>query len=124
MSKGNSNREVKLRLFAENPYCYYCDCLMVLTPPDARTLPDNAATIEHRISRYNPARWRKKRKNERRRVLACYKCNQERSNLETLCLSREEVLKRSQGWSLSPRGNPKIIQPLDNIIQVKKVLNA
>jgi hypothetical protein len=121
---GSSNRETKLKLFAEDSKCYYCRCEMALTEPNAKSLPPNAATIEHRISRYNPSRWRKKRPNEKRRVLACYKCNQDRSALETLCLSREEVLKRSKGWSLNPRGNPTVIQPLDSLVQVKKVLTA
>jgi hypothetical protein len=97
---------------------------MVLTERNVKGLPPNAATIEHLISRYNPSRWKRKRPEERRRVLACYKCNQERAALETLCLSREEILKRSQGWSLSPRGNPKIVKPLENLVEVKKVLNA
>lgn len=97
---------------------------MVLTPPNCRGLPKNAATIEHLVSRYNPARWRQKKPNERRRVLACYECNNNRSALETLCLSREEVLKRSRGFSLSPRGNPKIIHPLATIAEVNKALNT
>jgi hypothetical protein len=38
---------------------------------------------------------------------------------ETLCLSRAEVLRRSEGFSLSPRGKPKIIKPLPTIREVK-----
>jgi hypothetical protein len=96
----------------------------IKTIPKGQTLPHNAATIEHLVSRYTPNRWKKKKKGEQRKVLACYKCNHERSRQETLCLSREEVLKRSKGFSLSPRGNPKIIKTLQTLKEVKKALNA
>ncbi len=92
--------------------------------PKGQSLPPNSATIEHVISRYSIFRWRKKRKGEQRKVLACYKCNHSRSVLETLCLSRTEVLRRSKGFSLSPRGKPKIKNPLPTLKEVKKVLGA
>jgi hypothetical protein len=101
---------------------------MILTNIDkiksGQTLPDNAATIEHLISRLEPARFVKKKKGTRRKVLACYKCNHSKSKLETLCLSRQEVLARSRGYSLNPRGKPRIIRPLDSIKEVKKALAA
>jgi hypothetical protein len=82
------------------------------------------ATIDHIVSRYHVHRWVKKKKGQRRKVLACYECNHSRSVKETLCLSRAEVLKRSQGFSLSPRGKPKIIKPLSTAREALKKLNA
>ena len=121
-----SNRTLKLKLFKENDKCYYCGCKLVLTNisniKSGQSLPDNAATIEHLISRLEPSRFVKKKKGTRRKVLACYKCNHSKSILETLCLSRKEVLERSKGFSLNPRGKPKIIRPLETIKEVKKVL--
>jgi hypothetical protein len=121
-----SNRTLKLKLHAENPYCYYCGCLTVLTNIKAiesgKSLPPNSATIEHLVSRYNIFRWVKKKKGTRRKVIACYQCNHGRSIQETLCLSRKEVLERSKGFSLSPRGKPKINKPLDTVREVKKAL--
>jgi hypothetical protein len=82
------------------------------------------ATIDHVISRYNFSRWIKKKKQEpARKVLACFKCNHQRSVQETLCLSRAEVLKRSQGFSLSPRGKPKIIKPVSTKKEALKRLD-
>lgn len=123
-----SNRSLKLKLFKESDRCYYCNCQMILTNvsniKSGQSLPDNAATIEHLISRLEPSRFVKKKKGTRRKVLACYKCNHSKSVLETLCLSRAEILKRSRGYSLNPRGRPKIIKPLNTVQEVKKVLNV
>ena len=118
-----SNRAIKLKLFQEDDRCFYCGCKMILTNTNGELLPPNAATLEHRISRLHIKRWvRKKKKEPKRQVLACYKCNHNRSVLEILCLSRAEILRRSNGFSLSPRGKPKIIKPLRTIRAVKKKL--
>ena len=82
------------------------------------------ATIEHLISRLEPSRFVKKKKGTIRKVLACYKYNHSKSILETLCLSRKEVLQRSKGYSLNPRGQPKIVKPLSTLKEVKKALNT
>ncbi len=118
-----SNRILKLKLFKENNLCHWCKKPMVLTNQSKGRLPENACTIDHVISRYSIYRWLKKKRNVKRRVLACFKCNHERSVQETRCLSREEILKRSNGYSLSPHGNPKIIKPLPTIKAVLDKLN-
>jgi len=89
-----------------------------------QSLPPNAATVEHLVSRLHHSRWKKKKSGAKRKVLACYRCNHNRSIQETLCLSRKEILQRSRGFSLNPRGRPKIIKPLDSIREVRKALNA
>ena len=81
------------------------------------------ATIDHIVSRYNPWRWVRKNKDERRRVLACYECNHRRSTQETLNLPREEIVKRSRGFSLSPKGKPPIIRPVETIDEALDKLN-
>lgn len=45
-------------------------------------LPDDAATIEHLFSKYDIRRWTKPNKGEKRRVMACYGCNQARAERE------------------------------------------
>ena len=82
------------------------------------------ATIDHVVSRVYMARWKAKKKGQKRKVLSCYECNHRRSVQETLSLSRAEVVKRSKGFSLNPRGKPKIIKPLPTINQVKKQLTV
>ena len=90
--------------------------------PKGQTLPLNAATIEHVVSRLFPYRWVKKKTERRRKVLACYQCNHSRSVSETLGMSRNEILRRSKGHSLSPIGNPTIETPLNTVEEVKEKL--
>lgn len=66
------------------------------------------ATVDHLISRYNPERWVRAKTNERRKVLACYECNQRRSEEETKKLHPIELQKRGQGYSLNPRRKPVV----------------
>jgi hypothetical protein len=121
-----SNHKLKIQLFNTDPRCYWCKrttkliCSAALEG-DADPL---MATIDHMVSRYHLHRWVKRKRGQPRKVLACYECNHGRSTLETLCLSRAEILSRSKGFSLSPRGKPKIIVPLPTVREVKKVLKA
>lgn len=121
-----SNKTLKLELYRENPRCHWCKRVTkLICEPHLKGHPDPLmATIDHMVSRYHPHRWVKKKKNHRRKVLACYECNHNRSVQETLCLSRAEILERSKGFSLSPRGKPKIIKPLPNVTAVLAKLNT
>jgi transcription elongation factor Elf1 len=120
-----SNRSLKVELYEKDPRCHWCGRVTkLICEPHLREVDSLMATIDHVVSRYHVHRWVKKKKNQRRKVLACYECNHSRSVKETLCLSRAEVLKRSQGFSLSPRGKPKIVKPLSTIREVKKQLSA
>ncbi len=119
-----SNHKLKVQLYNEDPRCHWCGRKTKLICEKA--LKGNAdelmATIDHIVSRYSPYRFVKRKQGQKRKVLACYSCNHGRSIQETLCLSRKEVLERSKGFSLNPRGKPKIIRPLETIKEVKKVL--
>ena len=117
-----SNRTLKLELWQKDNRCHWCKKSTILTDNNINPNP-RLATIDHIVSRYCVHRWVRKKPGQRRRVLACYECNQRRNNQETLCLSRAEVLKRSQGFSLSPRGKPKIIRPLPTAREAAKKLN-
>lgn len=121
-----SNRTLKLELYRQDPRCHWCKRVTKLTCEKfIRGHADPLmATIDHVVSRYHPHRWVKKKKHHRRKVLACYECNHNRSVQETLCLSRAEVLERSKGFSLSPRGKPKIIKPLETVGAVLAKLNS
>lgn len=114
----NRHRQLKLALFAKDPHCFHCGCMTVIPDVNCKKLPPNTATIDHLISRINPGRWLKKKKGQIRRVLSCLKCNHKRSNQEILCLSRTEILERSRGFSLSPRGNPTFDKTLPTIKEV------
>lgn len=72
-----TNREFKLALMREFGTCYWCDIPVIDFITEHVRVPDNTATIDHTISRYH------RRLGERvLKVLACYKCNQERATAE------------------------------------------
>lgn len=73
-------RKLKLRYLEIFRRCYWCKRLCKdypLIAPHSK-LPDDAATIDHVISRY-----KRKKGDHVRKVLACNKCNQDRSEKET-----------------------------------------
>jgi ribosomal protein S14 len=121
-----SNRSLKVELWNEDSRCYWCGRHTHLT--DTPRIQGRAdplmATIDHIVSRFYLHRWVKKKKGQKRKVLSCYECNHKRSVQETLSLSRSEVVKRSQGFSLNPRGNPKIIKPLSTARETLARLNT
>lgn len=112
-----SNREVKEKLYQTDPRCYWCRRVTKLTNiPAIQGSPDPLmATIDHLVSRYHPQRWVKRAVTK---VLACYECNARRAKEETLALPRAELLRRSQGFSLNPRGKPIFVEALDSLDQV------
>lgn len=112
-----SNRDIKLKLYQADPQCHWCKRVTVLTnDPEIRGEPDPLmATIDHLVSRYHPERWVRR---DMTKVLACYECNARRAREETEALSREELVRRSQGFSLNPRGKPIFIEALDTIDDV------
>ena len=71
------------RLHAADPRCHYCGVETVLDPPvswKATTFPQ-LATVEHLRPRTHPLRQEPMQvANERRHVLACWRCNQDRAN--------------------------------------------
>ena len=109
-----SNHRLKVELWQKDNRCHWCKrptkliCEKVIK---GRADP-LMATIDHIVSRYSHYRWVKKKANQKRKVLACYECNHKRSVKETLSLSRAEILCRSKGFSLSPKGKPITIKPL------------
>jgi hypothetical protein len=118
-----SNRTLKLELYQKDPRCHWCGRVTkLICEANLHHVDPLMATIDHIVSRLNIGRWVQKKGGQRRKVLACYKCNHDRSVQETLCLSRAEVLDRSKGFSLSPRGKPKIIKPVKNVKEAKKQL--
>jgi len=71
-------RKQRIRMWNEDPRCYWCGALTVLVeknggPP---VLP-NEATIDHIRPRHHPGRQEPPTEGERRRVLSCWKCNNE-----------------------------------------------
>jgi hypothetical protein len=85
MSKLSSTERFKRqrrKMFEKHPFCYWCGCQLQLIERSGGKCPANAATIDHIYSRLHPNRTTICH-NETRRVLACYKCNNNRSREET-----------------------------------------
>jgi len=113
-----SNRTDKIQFWNENPHCHWCGKQTQVTNCPNGKIPPDAATIDHLYSKYDPRRWVRRKHGERHKVLACYACNQRRSIEETERLSKEEILIRSQGFSLNPTGKPHIVDPFDTLEEV------
>lgn len=109
-----SNREFKLKLWQNDPRCHWCkrETKLINVPELEGPADPLMATIDHLISRYNPERWVRR---DQTKVLSCYECNENRARQETLALSKEELVKRGQGFSLNPRGKPIFVQALDSL---------
>lgn len=74
-------RKYKLSRMAEDPFCWYCGCEVIdYTPSEGGRMPPYAATIEHLNSRRHGPRVNK----VGIRVLACYRCNNDRSKWTTI----------------------------------------
>jgi len=116
-----SNREFKLKLWQADPRCYWCKrYTRLLNIPEIQgPAPPDLATIDHLVSRYFPERWIKRNQTK---VLACYECNAKRGIEETKKLSREELVKRGQGFSLNPRGKPIIVNMCESLDEVIKTM--
>jgi 5-methylcytosine-specific restriction endonuclease McrA len=83
-------------MWQENPHCYYCGVLTIWVTRSGGKAKSNEATIEHLRSRYHKDRREPAGKNERRLVLACYKCNHEKNEEEQKSVPIEERRRRSE----------------------------
>ena len=119
-----SNRQFKLKLWQNDPRCHWCHRkTKLLNIPEIKGPADPLlATLDHLHSRYFLDRFVKPKDGQPTKVLACYSCNSRRAREETSLLSREELVKRGQGFSLNPRGKPIIIKGLDSLDEVIKVM--
>lgn len=74
-------REQRTKLYRkQRGKCHYCEVACVLISPAPDPPPLNLATLEHLDSRYSP--FRGLYSGQKRRVMACWKCNQERAHQE------------------------------------------
>lgn len=107
----SSNRELKIRLYREDPHCHWCKRKTVLTNvKEIKGKPDPLmATVDHLISRFDIRRWVKPQPGEKRKVLACFECNNKRASQEAKLLPNGELFRRGFGFTLNPEVNGKAI---------------
>ena len=89
------------KLFSENPYCYWCGCVVIHPETIERkeTQPKNMATIDHLRDRLNSSRTEPNPNREIRTVLSCKDCNEKRSRESEKALPIEELRIRSKNHS-------------------------
>lgn len=76
MSTAEKRWRKRVRMFeAQAGLCFYCQKSMVLMFGHHKHQPDNLATIEHLRDRLHEGRREPPMNQERRQVLACFKCN-------------------------------------------------
>lgn len=118
-----SHRKQKLGLWNNNPKCHWCGEVTLLTnEKEIKGHPHpRMATLDHLISRYDPRRWLHAPPNEKRNVLACFKCNQERQAEETRKLSIEERTARSINAGLTFKPHKSLKAPVKSLDELKKL---
>ena len=89
--------------FVKHQFCYWCGCQLQLTNSDSKQA-DNEATIDHLRSRFDPTRTEPAKPNEPRRVLSCYKCNQNRGRRE--CEENIDLQRTKSGNSIELSQRP------------------
>jgi hypothetical protein len=83
-----------LKMWNENPHCHWCGRMTTLEGRDENKLNPETATLDHLYSRLDPRRKEVNRTMEKRRLLACYECNQRRCHEEITASNTEKERRR------------------------------
>ena len=101
-------RRRREQLFAEHPFCHYCEVQLVSYPlKKHERMPDNYATLHHQRSRLHPYRHEKVRNGEIRRVLACRQCADLIAQVEEGSLPIDYIRERAGRF-------PKVDEPRES----------
>jgi len=82
-----------LQMWSENPHCHWCGRTTTLDGRNENKLTAETATLDHLYSRLDPRRKEINKTMEKRRLLACYECNQRRCH-EAVAASNAEKERR------------------------------
>ena len=87
----NTKRLRKLRreLWEKNPKCHYCGVTTTWEIPANGKITSTAATLDHLVSRLNPARYTMDHYPSSLLVLCCSKCNNGRGRREDIILQKQ-----------------------------------
>jgi hypothetical protein len=95
MSETGRIKLSRRRLWEQNPHCHWCGTETVLIDQDGGFFPHNAATVDHLRSRLDSSRSEPNPQREQRRVLACWRCNNERARDEQKSMPIEKLHERN-----------------------------
>jgi|GEM_PF-3064596 len=118
--RARRNKSICEALFKKDPHCYYCH-VELKWYPEIRNfkmkrnspIPRDMATLEHLYDRFDIRRYDDYPNNEDK-VLACWLCNNKRSNINQKFLSEEEVLLKKE--QLKKRKGKHWTEPLETIV--------
>lgn len=96
-----SLKRQRLRLFKLDPHCHWCGIRLVYWEKKKGQPPLDSATIDHLRPKHHPQRHEPARDREIRRVLSCWKCNNERDNRERKLLPKEYFYENGGGTPLA-----------------------
>ena len=122
-SSGKRLRDQRWRMWQKDSRCYYCHQETTWECPIDGKLSLSAATTEHLVDKLDLART--KPGSEKRHVLACNKCNNQRSNLKVKQVN-EQIRKIVQDQKLSDsifKIKPLILIQMFNI-QIEEPFHA
>lgn len=107
------------RMWEYDPRCHWCGVVTVLPKPGPPKGPPNPrlATIDHLRPRHHPGRREPTNGKEFRRVLACWKCNNERDRREHEAMPREKL------WAMCG-SVPLSMRPVEELKRVEGILTA
>jgi 5-methylcytosine-specific restriction endonuclease McrA len=88
---GYEARRQRLALARTDPTCWYCGIVVVEYNPAHGAQQPDQATLEHLVSKRNPLR--RDFTSDRRRVLACYDCNNSRGDWTALLMREDQRLR-------------------------------
>ena len=94
MPSSSKLKKQLLKMWNEDPHCHWCGRLTTLKGRNEPKLLPETATLDHLYSRLDPRRKAVNRTMEKRRLLACYGCNQRRSHEETTASNAEKERRR------------------------------
>lgn len=97
----------RLKFWLNDPRCFYCGVVTVFERVKGCS-PDNFATIDHLRPRHHPDRLEPAVSGEVRRVLACFRCNNDRDKRELAALPKEWFYENGGNKPLSTKTNEEL----------------
>lgn len=118
MSDTKRLKKQRLAIWKYDPHCYWCGVKTILPSKHWKgPTASNVATIDHLRPRHHPGRLEPCNGREFRRVLSCFKCNNERDRIEHEMMPREKLWEMCGNYPLSTK-------PLDELKRIESILLA
>lgn len=109
-------KALRQQLLAKDPHCHWCGIqvreLNLGNLKKGQFAPDDMATIEHLYDRFEPEKRYQVYSNYEDKVLACFKCNTERSTNKHKSMTLKEKVERNRLGVLRKQQKSKLSRPI------------